>query len=350
MAGSGSDLTMSGQSNTYILLEPDGAQAIDVFNPPTCERGKDYYIDIFRRIEECSDLQGLTFYLAEVSPESLPSYGNDVVLVLISDEHFHFREYWPDLRCVVRTYTKRPHYQDGAPHTWLKLMSLVHFSYKLAGTGAAFGASTWRRRDLALLNMSSRVMHAPLGCFFRFRPKVRPIAERSIDYAFLGSVEYQASRKTWLHGVLQPPKLASRQRMVEELRSFQETSGYSGMLYTTGDFEESIREQDRYAQALEDCKISICPRGSNPETYRFFESCAAGCVVVCEPLPNAWFYRDSPAIVLRNWKQLPDLLASLLDDPERLQILSTKTQEYWATRVSEAAVAEQLIAYLSQLS
>lgn len=334
--------------NRYFHLSRDRIEEIDVFHPTEYRRGKDYFIDIFRMIEEEGSLQGLMFFLSEVSPKALPRYGKDVVLVLIADEHYCCRDYWPDLLGVIRTYPNWPKYLDGFPNSWARWMALLHFFYKLAGCWIAFGQAMIRRKDLAMFSISRQTLHVPLSFFARFRPTVKPMSERSIDYAFLGSVEYHQKKRKALHRIFQPPKLASRNRMIEEILGYGKTNQRQGVLQTTGDFDESVCEPARYIEALENCKISICPRGANPETYRFFESCATGCVVLSEPLPDAWFYHESPAIVIRDWKRLPAILDSLLGDSDRLQTLSRRTRAFWEKQLSEKAVANRIISFLQE--
>lgn len=337
------------QKNHYFHLIGGRHEPININNPITYNHGKEYYIDIFRHLEDDSDFTGLTFYLSEVSPKELPTYGKDVVLVLIADEHYRYREYWPDLLAVIRTYPTWPKYLDGFPRSWSRWMSLTHFVYKWIGSFASFARAILKRKDLAMLHVSKLHLHTPLGSFHRFCPSVKPIQDRSLEWAFLGSVEYNDKKRKNLHSILQPPKLASRCRMLQVLSGYKKKRPSRSLLQTTGDFDESVCEASRYIQALENCKISICPRGSNPETYRFFESCAAGCVVICEPLPDAWFYRNNPAITIRDWKKLPEILDSLLADPQRLQRISMETRAFWLKQLSEKAVADKVISFLEDL-
>lgn len=337
--------------NQYFNLDPAGVTPIDVFAPVTYARGKDFYIDVFRILEDSGQFQGLTFYLSELSPPSLPRYGDDVVLVLVSDEHFCYRHYWPELRGVIRTYSRAPQCLDEVPpRSQLGVAAIAHYLHKQLGSKLSLLRAAKARRDLRVFQLEDRVLHMPLGCFFRFRPQVRPIAARGINFAFLGSVEYSPARRRWLHRVLEPPKLLSRGLMLQAVQGFVQQTGIQGTVRTTGDFEESIQDQAGYAAALQDCRISLCPRGSNPETYRFFESSAAGCVIVCEPLPDAWFYRDHPALVIRDWSELPAVLETLLSDEARLQRLSEQTRAFWERNLSERAVAARIAVFLQTRS
>lgn len=335
--------------NKYYLCDQDRFIEITLKDPENFQWGIKFYLDIFCHIEEHSRLEGLTFYLSGPSPKNLPKYGKDVVLVLVSDEHYRYRHYWPDLLAIIRTYPSWPKYLDGLPTSWRRLISFIHYYYKLFMSCRSFVKALLIRKDLALFFLSKQILHTPLGFFSRFDPQVKPTNERTIDYAFLGSLRFNKKNEKKLHKILDSPKIISRRLMIQALMSISTKKYFKGLLKTTSDFEESILEPEQYINALENCKISICPRGTNSETYRFFESCAAGCVVISEPLPEAWFYLGNPAITIRDWKRLPEILDSLLTDPQLLQKLSKKTRAFWLKKCSEKAVADKVISFLEDL-
>jgi hypothetical protein len=182
---------------------------------------------------------------------------------------------------------------------------------------------------LRLSEVQRKTLHIPLGIFSNFEPKPKPIMERSIDYAFLGSIGFGERFRNWKHHLITPPKIFSRNQM---LAAFHKVSAkFNGKVYTTGDFFESIKHEASYEEVLADTKISVCPRGTSYETFRFFESCKAGCVVICEALPDVWFYKNHPAIILKDWSKLPSLIESLLNDEEMLKAKSAESLMYWNT-------------------
>lgn len=97
-----------------------------------------------------------------------------------------------------------------------------------------------------------------------------------------------------------------------------------------------------------DAKVCLAPRGGSVETYRYFEALRYGCVVITEPLPPTWFYRGSPAVVVKRWRQLPAVLASLLDDPAGLAQRHRASLAWWRDRCSEDALAAYLTDELRQ--
>jgi hypothetical protein len=103
-----------------------------------------------------------------------------------------------------------------------------------------------------------------------------------------------------------------------------------------------------YTQALANTKIALAPRGNcDAESYRIFEAAKLGCVVVSEPPPPRWYFRDCPAVVLRRWSELPGILKALLDDPSRMTDLSRRTRQWYEEKVSELSVARFIAEVLS---
>jgi hypothetical protein len=95
-----------------------------------------------------------------------------------------------------------------------------------------------------------------------------------------------------------------------------------------------------FSQMLYDSKIAICPSGFySHETCRHFEAMRAGCVVISQPLPEHYFYKDSPIIMLDSWKDLKKTVELLLSEPDRLHELHEKTLDWWANVCSERATA-----------
>jgi hypothetical protein len=125
---------------------------------------------------------------------------------------------------------------------------------------------------------------------------------------------------------------------------------WKGLLEKTKTFAESTSRTDAFNAGMAQTKISICPRGSNYETYRFYESFRSGCVVVCEPLPSTWFYDCHPGVVIRDWSQLPQLIDALLSDPVRLRALAAASRRYWLEVLSERVVARKIDRFLTTLS
>jgi hypothetical protein len=98
-----------------------------------------------------------------------------------------------------------------------------------------------------------------------------------------------------------------------------------------------------YTATLANAKIALAPRGNyDAESWRLFEAAKLGCVIVTEPLPPRWYFRDCPAVSIRKWSLLPVVLKDLLHDPSTLAQLSLRSRQWWTETVSEAAVANSI--------
>jgi hypothetical protein len=122
-------------------------------------------------------------------------------------------------------------------------------------------------------------------------------------------------------------------------------SKYNVFIKTTGGFPhaEHQSQEEIYSQILMDSKICIAPRGTNLETFRYFEGLLSGCVVIAEEQPDYDYLKESPAIIIKNWDDLPKLLDKLLNNPELLDDLQVKALDYYNKYCSPAACATQIM-------
>ena len=75
-----------------------------------------------------------------------------------------------------------------------------------------------------------------------------------------------------------------------------------------------------------------------------------GCVVIAEEQPNHWFAESSPAVIVRDWNKLPELLDELLADPQKLADHQQASLEYWDKTLAPASMSKYVAASLSKLS
>ena len=136
------------------------------------------------------------------------------------------------------------------------------------------------------------------------------------------------------------PKPVAREEMIRALREFERRPpDATVVLELTPTFSSTMRAHaERYSRQLMDTKVCLSPRGASVETYRFFEAMRYGCVVVTEPQPPTWFYEGSPAVVVERWRDLPEVLQELLDDPRALHTRHLESLAWWRDRCSEAAL------------
>jgi hypothetical protein len=107
----------------------------------------------------------------------------------------------------------------------------------------------------------------------------------------------------------------------------------------------------KYTELLYNCKISLCPMGIlSVETLRHFESMRAGCIVISEPLPSAYYYDGSPMVILDDWSKLDATVKDLLGNPAKMAQLQQQTLDWWENVCAEPAVAQRIAATLRQQS
>lgn len=328
--------------NRYALWLGDGSAPID-WTPPTpssaVRRDCVYFGGALTRLDREMPDAGLSVYLSW-DRDNLPTYGPEVVAVVVAaDGDARIPGYIDRVGAVFKTHGTRP---------FVGLSPLRDPGY-LAIMGAVEGARRWARwlpttvpvaRARLAGRPFARVHHIPLGYYNQVEvPLVEPAA-RPVDMQFAGTVAYAErtllSPRRWLRR----PHSVARREMLTALQGLAHRRPDIVVdTRQTTSFEAHKRsEAETYSRALARAKIVLAPRGGGAETYRFFEAMRAGCVVVCEPLPPTWFYRGSPALTVRRWREMPAVVERLLGDPEELHRRHLASLEWWRTRCSEEAL------------
>lgn len=296
-----------------------------------------YYVKAFRHLEEITSLRGLTFYIVWNYQiiRSLPTYGNDVVAVLLQDEACVMPHYLGKVRFVFKAYGCYPGL--GLISGGINLTSILKAGKNLA---------TWLRHLAVFLGKNGpkpiprNRMVIPLGYARQTDLPVKPFNDRRYVISFIGSLENQTHRRSRLQAWFGTPKNIARSAMAGALRRLAPTMPDKVRFATTGSFHESIYSDGlTYSETMADSQICLAPRGSSVETYRFFEGLRQGCIVICNRLPNHWFYNGCPAIQLDNWRELDTVVAALLADPERMYALHRASLAWWEAKCSEQALA-----------
>jgi hypothetical protein len=307
--------------------KPDG----DFFN---------YWVRVFKELEQCSSLSGLTFYLISnhILIDELPSYGNDVVAVIRSDEECWIPPYLNKVRYVFKTYGFEPwcgaSLSEQSPASVLKCVrdwGFWSWRYFLYLSRAGFSPSNGDRK-----------MVLPLGYARQTDLPGKPFESRRFLVGFLGSIENREYPKFSPKRLVATPKVVARSRMADALQKLAAWAPESVFYGTTASFTESTMTGagDRYTEIMADTKIALAPRGSSVETYRFFEAMRQGCVVICDRLPPHWFYVGCPAVQIDDWSNLEAEVKALSADPERLADLHRRSLAWWDEKLSERAVAK----------
>jgi hypothetical protein len=295
--------------------------------------------------------RGLTVYLTWKLDE-LPSYGDDVVAVVLGDEWCRVPSYAQDVLATFKCYgTSLPLGLKGftLPHDLLELGKYLRTQiHRLPGLLRRFARRA--RNERKEHSHASPIFDIPLGYGNQEERPVTPIEERPTDLFFSGSVQH-APKPSWsLRHWIQNPKTISRTAMLKHLRKLQSRRPDLNVdVATTSEFawnaihydkEEAgdMMDAETYSRHMMNTKICVVPRGTSLESYRFFEALRYGCVILSDPLPTRWFYDGSPAITLKNWRQLPEVANRILNNPAFLHEKHRAALSWWEEVCSEDAV------------
>jgi len=283
---------------------------------------------------------GLTFYVTQ-DLERLPSYGADVVAIVIGDELARVPAYVDRVRAVFKNQAVRP-LLTASPlrdPSWINLW--WYASYLRTWRHHLPGAMRW-----LAAGRPAPVWLLPIGVLNQLELPVKPIAERRIDVFFAGSVTHR--RDAELKDRV-APKVLARQAMVAAAERLRGTCVVD--LQATGAFAESIAQSAQaYSERLMDARIALVPRGTTADTARFWQALRYGCVVITDTVPrHRWFYDGAPVVRVGRWDELAEVVPALLADTARLADLHERGLAWWRERGSPAAVGAYAAGRLDSL-
>jgi len=326
-----------------------GPAPIDIADP--APDIPEYHRDVLRVFEREMAGAGLTVYLTWKIHE-LPTTGRDVVAVVMGDEWSRTPLYAQDVLATFKVYGHVPRlgFRLFSRPTWVK--ALLALKYVRA---AAHGTHGMARRAAARLHGTPPpIVPIPLGFGNQAELPVRPLAERGTDVFFAGSVEHgrrsRLSPAYWLRN----PKTLAREQMLDSLERLQAarpdlsvrtstTPSFTlnALYYGTEDGADALGV-DEYSAAMMDAKVCLVPRGTNVETYRYFEALRYGCVAIAEPQPDFSFYRGAPVIQIDDWRGLGRVVEGLLVDPAHMLKLHTEGRDWWREHCSPKAIGTMM--------
>ncbi|RDJ27349.1 hypothetical protein DWF00_10315 [Bosea caraganae] len=306
-----------------------------------------YWVRVLRELEPLLNAKDLVFYIVWDSEtvRELPSYGKNVVVLLLMEEFCDIPPYFDKVLYVFKTYGFYPYVNASQRKLSVALM-----------VKAIRDAGRWVCRSglQAVLHGSAIAreeggMVVPLGYARQTDLPGKPFAERRYTISFIGSVKQRAYHPVSLRALLGTPKDIARSRMLDELRQLAVGMPDEVFWADTGSYMDGILSDGvRYSELMADSKICLAPRGSSTETFRMFEGMRQGCVVICDRVPRHWFFEDCPFIQLDDWAELGPCVNALLSDPERLVELHRSTLDWWERRCSAPALAGVMANRLSR--
>jgi Exostosin family len=338
-------------AHRFLVCRADQAPVPWTPPEPTEETGQD--VAYFGRalaeaVRSLPDSSALTFVLTW-DLRTLPETGRHVVAIVQGDEDGRIPGWANDVRVTFKCYGARPPWMPVLPRPGvLEALELAHFGRRAlrwvpGAVSRAWGSGRpWRRRP--------PIHPVPLGYYNQHaRPPV-PFRERRWSISFAGSGIGPPSEPGWRNR-LATPKQRARAQMQQALDELSRARPHEPIasipLPHFPDLQPGVDRHARqltvsYSDLLAQTRICLVPRGNSPETFRFFEALRAGCVVVCEPLPDHWFYRRAPTVRVRRWADLGTVLAELLDDRAALEQLHRASIAWWESRCSEEALGRYM--------
>jgi hypothetical protein len=177
---------------------------------------------------------------------------------------------------------------------------------------------------------------------------VKPIRERPYHCFFAGQFQTEPARG--LASLQESPKQIARRAMVKAMLALRESDPRFRLDLTvlgSSIYGQDTSNQRTYSERMMDSKICLAPRGSVIDTWRFFEGLKSGCLVVCEPLPEEYYYRGAPVIQIDSWSELEKAIAPFLDDEEALEQWSARSLEFWNNVCGEEAIGRRVAEFIA---
>ncbi|MBE9046313.1 glycosyltransferase family 1 protein [Pleurocapsales cyanobacterium LEGE 10410] len=313
-----------------------------------------YFGKVFTAMEKHLTRKGLVFYLTW-NLDELPSYGNNVVAVVLGDEWCRIPMYTHKVLAVFKCYGTRP-YLNINPFlnpSYLNILSWIQFQRTGLGRLPGWLNYVFHKfiRSRKKLQKTTPIYDIPLGYHKQLELPIKDIESRQYDIYFAGSLVHKKYPITSLKHWLKTPKTLSREKLISSMHKIESNfPKFKVKLFLTKSFHSTGQEEIiNYSENMMNTKICPVPRGTSLETYRFFEAMRYGCIVVTESLPSRWFYDGSPAIRINDWSELEEVVKKLLSDRQLMHKKHQESLDWWRSKCSETAVGEYIATKLNAL-
>lgn len=348
----------SGQNSVqprYFIVHSRGDGSIRPWDPlhwnPSLPVDCRYYGQVFRQMERFLTIPGLRIYLTW-DVDAVPEYGPEVVVLLLGDEFGQMPRY----ARFVNTILKAP--RDTTPllgiRRWfpfdaVRRNMLLKYLRNLATHARSRLREARAHFPLAPVLDAPHILHTPCGICMLDDLPIKPMRERPYHCFFAGQVNRTPARG--LKALTESPKEIARRAMLRAVLALREKEPRFRLDYrvlSVSTFDENGSDDKRtYSERMMDSKICLTPRGTVIDTWRFFEGLKSGCLVVCEPLPDDYFYRDAPVLQIDSWDELEQTIAPLLEDDEALEQWSARSLQFWKDVCGEEAMGRRIAAFIA---
>ncbi len=303
-----------------------------------------YTYDVLEQALPSVAAQGLTFHFTKEAA-FLPSYGRDVVAVLLQEERCKVPVYGRHVRAVLRNLLSAPAlgFDPAKALTgFTRLEAILAFEY-------VRDWYTHVRSRLALraprnlpspVRREARILRLPLGYHSQEELPQIPMGDRSLDLFFAGEVNYKAPPGSYLR-YTSTSKREARVQLWAELQRLQATGEWKLDLGNISAGEKNaVPHFGSYSEKMMQSRICVAPRGSVADSFRSFEGLRAGCLVVCNRLPaDEFMYPHAPLLIVHHWREIEGILKKYARDIAALEAWRARALAWWHDRLRPEAVA-----------
>lgn len=333
----------------YITSE-EGLIHWDIYNPEPANCGfTAYFSKVFQSVEKTLNNKGLIFYVTMTEMHELPSYGDNVIVVILGDELGRIPKYVDKVGAIFKCYGTNQIVGCNPLFifSYLNFLTVIKFLKTLIIRLPLIINYQFQKFKSWLLSpiKIAPIFDIPLGYYNSEDLPIKNLDVRPCDVFFAGSAIHEPYPIGSLQYWFRAPKTISREKMILSANCFQEKHPefqVESSITPAFGRASSSEATNSYSEKMMNTKICLAPRGTSFETYRFFEAIKYGCIVVAEFLPSRWFYDGVPIIKITDWRDLESTLEKLLSDKQLMQELHQKSLNWWETKCSEAVVGKYI--------
>lgn len=311
---------------------------LDICGPPTRTAARfEFFSNIARHVIRDHGIEDRRWFIVYDGSTELPTLDRDGVVFIYGDERSLLPwRYW-NAGLILKGMGYTPYRTEA----WRPKFGSTLDQLRIARNRVLNARIKRRLGDAARAELIGRTLPFPLGYAKQPEVSFKPLAERRHLLWYSGSFRNAGgSALAVMDRLADEPKFAARREMIAALLRLKAAHpAWPIDMAPLPTYADTSKAPPGYADSMMDTKIAPVPRGTTPETHRFFEAMRAGCVVIGEPLPDFWFYRSAPYLRLSSWEALPALVEELMAAPERIQVLHEASRRWWCRVCSPEALA-----------
>jgi hypothetical protein len=343
------------RKHRYFVMWPDSSATLRELTGP--DDGSSGVPDVLYPLAVLAELAPLLngsprhFYLTK-DPDRLPEYGSHVIAMLLEEERCKVPAYALQVGNVIRNMSDSPYLGFRLRPSPAKLIGASLFEY--ARDHFLRMRSRMRiRHEPPQVVRRQRILRIPLGYQSQQLLPQKPMVERTLDIFFAGDIATSFPRNNYRYWI-PPSKTVTRRQLWDVLDHLRRSGKWRIQL---NDLRPEDAHPERstanavdyqsYSDRMMNSRICVAPRGSNWESYRFYEGMRAGCLVITSPFPNEPFLRGAPVITVDSWSELPGLLSRYARDIDALEGYRLASLAWWKSHCSEPVIARRLAEQLN---